>query len=382
MRLLFLGHSSALLGAERSMADIVSRAVLDGHAVTVALPGSGPLVSILESAGAEVVTLPLRAWMGAWHWVPPIGLARLRQSSLTERAVVDLIRDSDAEVVVTNTSVLPAGAAAARVVGVPHVWVIRESLRDNPQLRSLIPKRVIARRILDGADVLCTVSPYVREQLYDLAGRSHPRAFFVSPNPTAGSTAAHPVPPPRPMTFVLPGFFSREKGQHRVVVAAFLARRAGADLRVRLVGRGRRPYTRSLLALRQILRQDDVVQVAPWSDDLDGEYARAHFVLSASRNEAFGRTVVEAFAHGRPVIGLSRGATALLLGAGGGILVAPATVRELGRVMAAAAALTQDEYMELARRAAERGDEYRQGPSQYEAFRAALVGASLLPSRG
>jgi hypothetical protein len=93
-------------------------------------------VSILESAGAEVVTLPLRAWMGAWHWVPPIGLARLRQSSLTERAVVDLIRDSDAEVVVTNTSVLPAGAAAARVVGVPHVWVIRESLRDNPQLRS------------------------------------------------------------------------------------------------------------------------------------------------------------------------------------------------------------------------------------------------------
>jgi len=184
------------------------------------------------------------------------------------------------------------------------------------------------------------------------------------------------------VTFVLPGFFSREKGQHRVVIAAFLARRSGADLRVRLVGRGGRPYTQTLLALRRILRQSDAVQVAPWTDDLDGEYARAHFVLSASRNEAFGRTVVEAFAHGRPVIGLSRGATALLLGAGGGILVAPATVRELGRVMAAAAALTQDEYMELARRAAERGDEYRQGPSQYEAFRAALVGASLLPSRG
>lgn len=382
MRLLFLGHSSALLGAERSMADIVARAVADGHTVTVALPGSGPLVGILEATGAEVVSIPLRAWMGAWHWVPPIGFMRLRQSNVTERAVQDLIRHSDAEVVVTNTSVLPAGAAAARVVGVPHVWVVRESLRDNPQLRSLVPKRVIARRILDGADVLCAVSPYVLEQLYDLAGRTHPRAFLVSPNPTAGSHAASPPPPPRPVTFVLPGFFSREKGQHRVVIAAFLARRSGADLRVRLVGRGGRPYTQTLLALRRILRQSDAVQVAPWTDDLDGEYARAHFVLSASRNEAFGRTVVEAFAHGRPVIGLSRGATALLLGAGGGILVAPATVRELGRVMAAAAALTQDEYMELARRAAERGDEYRQGPSQYEAFRAALVGASLLPSRG
>lgn len=382
MRLVFLGHSSGLLGAERSMADIAAGAVADGHDVTVVLPAAGPLVGVLQSKGAHVVFVPLRSWLGAWHWVPPVGLARLLQSRGTEPALRDLVRRQAADVVVTNTSVLPAGAAVARAVGVPHVWIVRESLRDNPQLRSLVPKRAIARRILEGADVLCTVSPYVQDQLYNLAGRTHSKAVQVSPNPVTGVRATPPPTGTEPVTLLLPGFFSREKGQHRVVLGAFLARRRGADLQVRLVGRGRQAYVRSLLALRWLLRLHEVVHVIPWADDLHHEFARAHFVVSASRNEAFGRTVVEAFAHGRPVIGLDRGATSLLLAEGGGMLVSPATVRELSRVMSHAAGLSPYELEELSRQAAGRGEEHRRRPSQYEAFRTALASVRLPRTEG
>ena len=380
MRLLFIGHSSALLGAERSLADIVSGAVRDGHDVTVVLPGSGPLVGVLEAVGATVATQPVRAWMGTWHRVPPVGLTRLAQSRATVRALEDLIRQCAADAVVTNTSVVRAGAEAARAVGVPHVWIVRESLRDNPQLRSLLPKPVIARRILDAADVLCTVSPYVERQLYELAGRSHPLAFRVNPNPAEGHSPEPPKPHRRPVTILLPGFFSREKGQHRVMIGAFLARRRGSDLEIRLVGRGRHGFTQVLRALRLVLGLRQGVVLVPWTDDLDGEYARAHFVLSTSRNEAFGRTVVEAFARARPVIGLDRGATATLLEGGGGILVTPGTVRQLGTALAAVADMEPHEYEMLGRRAADRGEEFRRGPSQYDAFRAAL--ASVLPAVG
>ena len=71
MRFVFVGHSAGMLGAERSMFDIVSGAVGDGHDVAVVLPTTGPLVDALRGVGATVVIHPMRAWMGARHWGPP-----------------------------------------------------------------------------------------------------------------------------------------------------------------------------------------------------------------------------------------------------------------------------------------------------------------------
>lgn len=373
MRLLFVGHSSGLLGAERSMVDIVSGAVADGHDVTVVLPQPGPLNELLERAGAEVRICPVRAWMGAWHWLPPVGAVRLLQARRAATAIEQQVRLASAEAVVTNTSVVPSGAIAAARVGVPHIWIVRESLRDNPQLRSLLPKRVIARRVLQQSDVLCTISTYVEEQLFDVAGKTEHRcAVQVSPNPAAGVPSAGAPPVGTPRLFLLPGFFSREKGQHLVVIGAFLARRRGADMRLRLVGRGSRTFTMLLRLLVKVLRLGPTVEIVGWTDDLAGEYARAHFVLTASRNEAFGRTVVEAFAHGRPVIGMRRGATALLLEEGGGVAVSPSTARAFGDAMATAVNLSDAAYDALCHEAANRGMAFRRGQTQYEAFRQAI----------
>lgn len=355
------------------MTDIVSGAVSDGHDVSVILPTQGPLVGVLQGVGATVFIRPMRAWMGAWHWFPPIGLSRLLQGSRSVPAIEECVHRTRAEVVVTNTSVVPAGASAAARAGVPHIWIVRESLRDNPQLRSVLPKRMIARRVMEGADVLCTISPYVEQQLFGLSGREHPRALRVSPNPSIGQLSAPPPTGGTSRTLLLPGFFSREKGQHRVILGAYLAARRGSKVRVRLVGRGGRGFTALLHALRKVLRVEATVDIAGWTDDLASEYELSHFVLTASRNEAFGRTVVEAFAHGRPVIGLNRGATATLLQDGGGVLVEPSSVRQLGKVIAAVGEMSTVEYEELSRRASERGREFQQSPSQYQAFSAAIA---------
>jgi glycosyltransferase involved in cell wall biosynthesis len=354
------------------MADIVAEAVADGHEVTVALPGPGPLVDVLRTAGARVAVRPIHAWLGTWHWVPPVGITRIVQGWLSVPGIEELIREVTAELVVTNTSVVPTGAVAAARAGVPHIWIVRESLRDNPQLRSALPKRFIAGRVLEHSDVLCTISPYVEEQLFDLAGRRHLQAMQVSPNPATEYPPAPPPPDNETRTFLLPGYFSREKGQHRALAALYLSRRRGSNARLRLVGRGSRGYAATLRILMWTLRMKSSVDLVGWTDNLEAEYAQAHFVLTASKNEAFGRTVVESFAHGRPVIGLKRGATAMLLAAGGGMLVEPGTIRQLGRTMAEASRMRPDEYVQLCHRAAARGVEFRQGESQYAALRTAI----------
>ena len=85
MRVVFVGHSAGMLGAERSMFDIVSGAVGDGHDVAVVLPTTGPLVAALRGVGATVHIHPMRAWMGARHWIPPVG--DVRDSPLERRKV-------------------------------------------------------------------------------------------------------------------------------------------------------------------------------------------------------------------------------------------------------------------------------------------------------
>ena len=184
MRVVFVGHSAGLLGAERSMFDILSGAVGDGHEVAVVLPTIGPLAAALRGVGATVLIHPMRAWMGAQHWIPAGWSGPpYWQAARTAEGLVTIVRRLQPDVVVTNTSVIPAGAIAARRLAIPHVWIVRESLRDNPQLRSFLPKRWIAREIIRRSAALCTISPYVEEQIDELAATRHPRSFTLSPNP-------------------------------------------------------------------------------------------------------------------------------------------------------------------------------------------------------
>jgi glycosyltransferase involved in cell wall biosynthesis len=373
MRVVFVGHSAGMLGAERSMFDIVSGAVGDGHDVAVVLPTTGPLVAALRGVGATVLIHPMRAWMGARHWIPPVGAVRVLQAARTAEGLVTIVRRLQPDVVVTNTSVIPAGAIAARRLTIPHVWIVRESLRDNPQLRSFLRKRWIAREIIRRSAALCTISPYVEEQIDELAATRHPRSFTVSPNPASGAPRTVTEPPPGfARTLLLPGFFSREKGQHLVVLGAFLARRRGELAKVRIVGRGRGPFTLLLKVMIRLLGLQSDVQVLPWADDLGEEYAGAHFVMTASRNEAFGRTVVEAFAHGRPVIGFARGATTMLLSEGGGLAAHPSSAKGMAVAIARASTMSAAEYDDLRQRAVKRGGQFERGPSQYVAFRSVL----------
>ncbi|WP_406469100.1 glycosyltransferase family 4 protein [Streptomyces sp. NBC_01594] len=373
--MLLVGHSSGLLGAERSLLEIASSAVNDEHEVVVSLPGPGPLWGLLEAAGVRVVNARVRSWLGPWHRIPPVGLLRLWQIRRSVPAYLDLIRRIDPDVVVSNSAVVVAPSLASQRMGVPHLWVVRESLRDNRELRSLLPKSLIARRIFDRSAVVCTVSPYVAEQLNSLAG-SFRRTHTVSPNPAAEAAGLPPTvreyPGGRRPRLLLPGFFSREKGQHTAILACFLARRAGKEVNLRIVGRGKLLYRSFLRVLITILGLRSNVSLLPWADSLSSEIQGADFVLMTSRNEAFGRSVVESFSHGVPVIGLARGATTTLLREGGGLLVQPATPQQLATILSRVSDMSEGKYLDLCEKAAARGDGFRHGPSQYQMFSLAV----------
>jgi glycosyltransferase involved in cell wall biosynthesis len=378
MRVLIISHSSGMLGAERSLLEIATDAIADGMEVVVSLPRLGPLKDRLELVGCTCVIVPTYAWLGPKHWVPPVGLLRLFQIRRSVPEFVSLIRQYRPDLVVTNTSVTPAAATAAAALSVPHVWIVRESVARNKQLRSFRRKRAIVSEIFDNSFAVCSVSSFVDEQIASLSHENRQvRRVQPRPSPDPSAQAGNSVPTSSDFRIILPGYFSAEKGQHRAVLAMRFARRCGGQSsRLTLVGQGGAAYTAVLRFLVHALGLRPVVLFAGWTDAIAPFYADADATLFTSKNEAYGRVLAESLAFGVPVIAGDAGVASEVLGATGGAIVSPPSAKALGKVVADWSHDTPETRALRRERAQQRSVELQKLPTQYEQLKPILRAAA------
>jgi len=206
--------------------------------------------------------------------------------------------------VLSNTMVIPSHAIAAKFLGIPHYWIVREFGRDDHQLWFLLGYRRTVRLISRlSTRVICN-SHAVEQAMLAL-------------EPTMTTAVVYPVvetplggPPQRlpgePMRVILVGYFSYAKGQHLAIEAIAIARQSGVDIGLALVGSGSQ---RPLRKLAQRLGVADLVSFHGPTPDLGGHWATAHVGLMCSECEAFGRVTVEAMRAGLPVCGTRSGGT-------------------------------------------------------------------------
>jgi glycosyltransferase involved in cell wall biosynthesis len=116
---------------------------------------------------------------------------------------------------------------------------------------------------------------------------------------------------------LLPGRGTRLKGHAAAIELLAQVRAAGVDARLCLLGArepGREKYLAELEALARRLQVADVLAITAPRPDIREAYALADVVLQLSEQpEAFGRTVLEALAIGRPVLGWAQGGVGDLL---------------------------------------------------------------------
>ncbi|GAB3734657.1 glycosyltransferase [Luteimonas pelagia] len=299
-------------GVERSTLEVAAALVRAGHRAIVVSAG-GRMQAALEATGATHVTLDIG-----------------RKSPFVLRHVGALRRlfAATGADIVHARSRLPAWLGWWAVRGMPAGrrprFVTTVHGLNSPSRYSGIMAR--------GERVVC-VSGTVRDHVLrhypatdparlrviergiDPAG--FPRAPMPDPAARAAVAAAHPALSGDGPVLLMPGRGTRLKGHADAIDLLATLRRGGLDARLWLCGAddpARARYVEELRAQATATAVDDALAITPPTDAMPRAYAASDLVLQLSRKpEAFGRTVLEALACGRPVIGWAHGGVGELL---------------------------------------------------------------------
>lgn len=300
-------------GVERSTLEIAAALVRAGHRALVVSAG-GRLLARLQALGAEHIELDI----GRKSLLTLRHVRALRALLVRER--VDLVH---------ARSRLPAWIAVLALRGLPPAqrphFVTTVHGLNSPSRYSAVMTR--------GERVICvsqTVRDYVRRhypstdpgKLRVIPRGIDPSMFPRAPTPDrdarAWAAGEHPALGGDGPLLLLPGRGTRLKGHADALTLLAALRAAGSDARLWLPGAreaGRAAYIAELEAQAAALGVAGAVAFSAPTDAIARAYAASDLVLQLSRKpEAFGRTVVEALAVGRPVLGWAHGGVGDLLG--------------------------------------------------------------------
>ena len=208
---------------------------------------------------------------------------------------------------------------AAKLLGIPHYWMVREFGRDDHRLQFLLGHHRTIRLIGQLSEAVICNSHAVEKAL--LAVDPNMTTYVVYPvvdTPLGTPPQRHPA---EPLRAVLVGYFSQAKGQHLAVEAVAIARKAGVDIELTLVGAGNQ---KPLRKLARRLGVEDLVTIDGPTRDVGRYWSAAHVGLMCSQCEAFGRVTVEAMRAGLPVCGTKTGGTPEIIDSGVNGLLSPA----------------------------------------------------------
>jgi glycosyltransferase involved in cell wall biosynthesis len=328
-------HSAKRAGAQ--LVALGQAQALRRHYDLVIAVGHGELRPRFAPLG-DLVRAPTR--VPVWGATPQRWALDIARAAPDAVRLAALIRGRRISAVVVNSTVLVAPALAARLAGVPVIVHAQEA-----------PKSCAARRLyrFHGAiaDTVVAISPGIADALGDPRARVllNPVGIPLPPRPERAPRAADD-----PLRLVVVGTVDHHKRQDLAVAALARLVAEGLDATLELVGLEADPaYAAGLRAQVTKAGLGARVKFAGQRSDVAQRLLAADALLLPA-GEVTPLVLMEAMAHGTPVIAARMGSIADVVGDDGhsGLLIAPdddaamaAAVRRLAEEPGLAAALSE-----------------------------------------
>jgi glycosyltransferase involved in cell wall biosynthesis len=316
-RILFVHSGSDMYGASRSLLRLSSRLVRDGMVVKVVLPHEGPLVPALQENGVVVIvqrSLPVVERQKAGNIFGILQLVIYFVFSAF--SLVQLIKQFKPDLIHTMTSVILSSSFAAKIMGIPHIWHIREFFGEYGWMWRYYQKYIVwlsTRIICVSTPVAEQFDQFKRSERILVVHNGFPANEFldVTARRVEQFRAEYGLPDGRCLIGVVGRIKFQRKGQDVFVRAASLLHGKFPDARFMCIGSpypGNESHLANLLRLIGELHLDDCVIYTGDVEDVKAAIkALDILVLPSAQPEPFGGVVIEAMALSRPVVATAIG---------------------------------------------------------------------------
>jgi glycosyltransferase involved in cell wall biosynthesis len=278
-----------------------------------------PLGIAAREAGAEVIVATRvndhRAQIeAAGLRIAPIEMQRSGTNPLTDlstiQQIIELYRREKPDLVhhVALKPILYGGYAAKRA-GVPAIvnavagmgFIFISNSLFARTARPLIARA--QRALMNRANTRTILQNPDDVEMYTQRIGVSPNRLTIIPGAGVDIDQFTVVPEPFAVpTAVCVSRMLRDKGIHELVAATRLLHAKGVEVRVRLVGPTDDNPASIPRAILAEWNREGVVEVVGPSEDIAGEYARAHIAVLPSYREGLPKSLLEAAACGRPMV--------------------------------------------------------------------------------
>lgn len=305
--------TQAISGADESLIILINNLDKDKFKAVVALPGKSPYAPKFEEAGAKVITLRFSRIKRS---VNPFYLIHYFISLFFEVGRFKrVIKKHKVDLVYANMEVVLSAGLAAKKLGVKCIYHYRHNASDEPKF---IYDRLI--RMIEGvADRICVISKAAGETFYKRGVKDKVTVIHDVIDPATYSNESREdffikkfdVPQDKKIVSVVARINERKNLDEFVDMAAIVHGKR-KDVRFFIIGdahfASEKRYKKKLKNKVKRLGLDKTVLFAGRQEDIPYFMRSSDIVTLPSRNEGFGRVIVEAMAVGTPVVGSSSGA--------------------------------------------------------------------------
>lgn len=345
MLVYFINHSSAvdhLGGSERSLFRMIDEwreidPKLEPYFITKA--PRGLVVAELERRGWGFTALPYRGWAVPDHESHRDKLAYFAAEDYAATSeIVRIMERRRPDLVVTNTLVAPWGAFAAKTLGIPHAWMVREYGDLDHGLTFIQGRERTLSDIGLLSEAVLANSEAIRDHLAQYIPAEKLSIVYPALDVAEIQQRASEQPTLEPFPLADPGLrvtvvgrLAPSKGQWRVVEALGALKDRDVTASICFVGASMEPdYDRALLQRAAELGVADRIVFAGEHSNPFPFIKAADLCVTPSGQEAFGRTTLEYLTLGKPVIATdSGGSRELVIPGSNGALFDPETPSKL-----------------------------------------------------
>lgn len=297
-------------GAFLCLADLGYELNQHGIKCKVILPEYGDGEKILIEKDVDYTYIPSEHWCIYKEDKRIVKLYKLHQNHRAVRELQKYFCRHKVKLVHNNTTYTYVGAIAASHEKLPVVWHLRENL-ENQGYDFMHRKQAL--RWINHANQIIVISDYMAKSIKGIDQRKV-KIIYDGVDIDRYYCDRHILSDINHIVITMVGAVIAHKRQEELLkAAAVLKEKLGMGFQIRFIGKEEGNYIRKLKNMTEQYRLQDIVSFLGKQDKVEEFYRTSDIVVMCSRDEAFGRTTVEAQLSGCLVIGADSGATTELV---------------------------------------------------------------------